>query len=232
VAEGAYTNLGRVLIETAVMARQPKGTVLEAFHDPSGWEHLVTPLAAGRGVILVGGHLGNWELGAAYMAARGIPVAAVVRRMRNPLFEKYLTQAREYLGSRILPDRDAVRAIPRLVASAHVIPMLADQGVKGLASTFVPFFGRLARTPKGPAVLALRLDAACVLFASVREPDGKYRLHFEPVPRVSTGDRERDVDAIVAAYTSQLEQWVRRYPEQYMWQHRRWRRRPDGGLDE
>jgi KDO2-lipid IV(A) lauroyltransferase len=110
--------------------------------------------------------------------------------------------------------------------------MLADQGVKGLSSTYVPFFGRLARTPKGPAVFALRLDAPCVLFATVRQPDRKYKLTFEPVPVVDTGNRNGDVDAVVAAYTSQVETWVRRHPEQYLWQHRRWRRRPDGSFDD
>jgi KDO2-lipid IV(A) lauroyltransferase len=101
-----------------------------------------------------------------------------------------------------------------------------------LSSIFVPFFGRLARTPQGPAVFALRLGVPCVLALVTREPDGLYTLRFEPVPVVDTGDRERDVEAIVAAYTSQLEAWVRKYPGQYLWQHRRWRRRPDGTMDD
>jgi KDO2-lipid IV(A) lauroyltransferase len=128
-------------------------------------------------------------------------------------------------------DRDAVHHIPRAIAAGRVVPMLADQGVKGLASVFVPFFGKLARTPKGPAVLARRLRAPCVFLAIIRQPDLRYQITFEAIPTVDTGDRERDVEAIVTAYTSRLESWITRHPEQYLWQHRRWRRRPDGTFE-
>ena len=231
IALRAYEHLGRVAVETAIVSKLGGGAVLELFHPAAGWEHVEGPVAEGRGVILVSGHLGNWELAAAYLVARGVHTDVVVRRLTNPLVDRYVTRSRRRLGWTIIPDRDAVRRIPRSIQEGHVVPMLADQGVKGLASTFVPFFGRDARTPKGPAVLALRLGAPCVLTAVIREPDGRYRMHFEPVPVVSTGHRERDVDTIVAAYTRQLEAWVRRYPEQYLWQHRRWRRRPDGSFE-
>ena len=99
------------------------------------------------------------------------------------------------------------------------VAFLADQGVLGLASTFVPFFGRPAKTPRGPAVFALRLDVPVVFGVALRQPSGKYRLVFEPVKVENTGDRDRDVDAIVAGYTATLERWVRRYPEQYFWHH-------------
>jgi KDO2-lipid IV(A) lauroyltransferase len=228
VARGAYANLGRLAVESARASNLPRATVLGLFHPPDGWEHLEHAAAEGKGVILVAGHLGNWELGLSYIAARGFKVSAVARQMGNPLFDAYVTRARARLGLTVIPDREAVRRIPRVLSEGHVVPMLADQGVKGLASIFVPFFGRAARTPKGPAVLALRLEAACVFMAVPLEADGKYRLHLEPVRITNTGDRNRDVAAIVTGYTAQLERWVRLYPEQYLWQHRRWKRRPDG----
>src|SRR5690606_18508954 len=98
--------------------------------------------------------------------------------------------------------------------------------VRGLASTFVPFFGRMAKTPRGPAVFALRLGTPVIFGAALRRPDGRFSIGFEPVPIEPTGDREADVDRIVAAYTSTLERWVRKYPEQYFWHHRRWKRQP------
>ena len=108
-----------------------------------------------------------------------------------------------------------------------MVALVADQGLKGMASTFVPFFGRLAKTPRGPGVFALRLGVPLMVGTAVRMPSGKYRALVEPVEVVETGDRERDVDAVVAQYTAVLEQWVRQYPEQYFWHHRRWRRRPE-----
>jgi KDO2-lipid IV(A) lauroyltransferase len=127
----------------------------------------------------------------------------------------------------VIFDHDAVKRIPRAVREGKAVGLLADQGVKGLAASYVPFFGRLARTPKGPAVFALRFGIPCVLAVVVRETDGRYRMLFEPVPVTDTGDREGDTDRIVAAYTAQLERIVRQYPGQYLWHHRRWRRQPD-----
>ena len=125
-------------------------------------------------------------------------------------------------------DDQAVRETPRTLREGYLLAFLADQGVLGLASTFVPFFGRLAKTPRGPAVFALRLDAPLVFGASIRQADGRYRFAFERVEVTRSEDRERDIDAIVARYTAALERWVRVAPEQYLWQHRRWRRQPPG----
>jgi KDO2-lipid IV(A) lauroyltransferase len=108
------------------------------------------------------------------------------------------------------------------------VAMLVDQGAAGLASSWVPFFGRYAKTPRGPAVFALRLGAPVVFATALRQPSGKYVMHYERVPVSPTGDREADVDRIVADYTATLERWIRRAPEQYFWHHRRWKHQRPG----
>jgi KDO2-lipid IV(A) lauroyltransferase len=148
--------------------------------------------------------------------------------MANPLFDQWLTRTRARNGMDVIYDGDAVRRAPRLLRDGGVVAFLCDQDGLGLASTFVPFFGRPAKTPRGPAVFALRLNVPVFFAASVRLPDGRYVLHFEAVPVIDTGNREADVDAVVLAYTQRLEAIVRQYPEQYFWQHRRWRRQPEG----
>jgi KDO2-lipid IV(A) lauroyltransferase len=179
-------------------------------------------------LIVVTGHLGNWELGGAYVAARGVPIDAVARHMANPLFDRYLTRTRERIGMSIIHDEEAVKRVPRSLRSGRVVAFLVDQGAVGLASTWVPFFGRLAKTPRGPAVFALRLGAPIVFGAVVRRPSGRYMLTFEAIDPVETGDREVDVDRIVAEYTLTLERHVRRTPEQYFWHHRRWKHQRPG----
>ena len=226
IARGAYEHLGRASIEAAMLARLGPDTVLDLFEGADSWDVVEGALAKGKGLILVTGHLGNWELAGAYLAARGIPLDAIARRMSNPLFDRYLTETRSRIGMVVVHDAEAVRRTPRSLRENRAVAFLADQGVLGLASTFVPFFGRPAKTPRGPAVFALRLQVPIVFGAAVRQPSGKYRLAFEPVLVEDTGDRDRDVDAIVARYTATLERWVRRYPEQYFWHHRRWRRQP------
>lgn len=225
-ARAAYRHLGRVTTEAAIVPALGAERVLELFEEPSGWEHVEAARAAGRGMLLVSGHIGNWELGGAYIAARGIGIDVVVRRMGNPLFDSYVTSTRTRLGMQVVPDADAVRRIPRAMREGRAVALLVDQGVKGLASSYVPFFGRPAKTPRGPAVFALRLGVPTIFAAVIRQRSGRYRFFFEPVEVRRTGDRERDTDAIVAGYTAQLERFVRAAPEQYFWHHRRWKRQP------
>jgi KDO2-lipid IV(A) lauroyltransferase len=121
-----------------------------------------------------------------------------------------------------------VRRVPRSLREGRTVAFLVDQGSIGLASTWVPFFGRLAKTPRGPAVFALRLNAPVVLGVAIRQPNGRYRLVFEAIDVDPSHDRETEVDRIVTAYTAALEKWVRLAPEQYLWQHRRWKHQQPG----
>lgn len=226
IARAAYEHLGRSAIEIAVMPSLGANGVLEIFEDTPEWFLVEEALAEEKGIIFVGGHLGNWELGGAYIAARGVGLDVIVRRMSNGLFDAYLNETRSQIGMTIVHDADAVRRTPRSLRENRGVAFIADQGVRGLASTFVPFFGRPAKTPRGPAVFALRLGVPVIFGAALRQPNGKYRLHLERVRVEPTGDRDADVDEIVRSYTAVLERWVRVAPEQYFWHHRRWRRQP------
>ena len=128
----------------------------------------------------------------------------------------------------VMRDSEAVRRTARAIRERGFVAFLSDQGVLGLASSFVPFFGRPAKTPRGFAVFALRLNVDVCFIDAVRLPSGKFRVIIEPIVAERTGDRERDVDAMVMRYSEILEKWVRAYPGQYFWQHRRWRRQPEG----
>lgn len=228
LAKQSYENLGRTSLEAALMARRSPQDLLDLFEQVDGFEHLDAALRAGRGALLVTGHLGNWELGGSYIAARGVPVDAIARHMSNRVFERYLTRVRERFGVTVVFDEQAVRHTPRSIRANRVVGFLSDQGVLGLASSFVPFFNRLAKTPRGPAVFALRLEVPVVFVACARLPSGRYRLVLESIEVPRSGDRDADTTALAAAYTARLEYWVRQYPGQYFWQHRRWKYQPDG----
>lgn len=226
LAAAAYAHLGRVVVEAALLPLRGRGHVLELFEEPENWAAVERAHAAGTGVLFVTGHLGNWELAGAYVAARGVPVDAIARHMANPLFDDYLTRTRERIGMRVIHDERAVSQVPRSIRAGRAVAMLTDQETVGLASTWVPFFGRPAKTPRGPAVFALRLGAPLIFGCALREPSGKYRLTFEEIPIERTADLEADVDRIVARYTATLERYVRRAPEQYFWHHRHWKYPP------
>jgi KDO2-lipid IV(A) lauroyltransferase len=222
----AYGHLGEVLIETALLPGMGRQGILDLFEGAEGFEAIEAARDAGKGIILITGHFGNWELAGAYVAARGVPIEVIVRHMSNPLFEGYVTRTREGAGMIVVFDDEAVRRTPRAFRAGHAVAFVADQGVLGLASTFVPFFGRPAKTPRGPAVFAMRSRLPTFFVAAVRERGGKFRCVVTPVEIPDTGDREADVDTVVTRYTNILEGWVRRYPGQYFWHHRRWKRQP------
>lgn len=228
IARASYANLGRTTTETALLPLYDRERIIELFEAVEGWSIVEERLARDRGLIVVTGHLGNWELGGAYLAARGLPMQAVARYMANPLFDRYLTRTRERIGLTIVHDDEAVRRVPRALRAGHAIAFLIDQGAVGLASTWVPFFGRLAKTPRGPAVFALRLGTPIVFGVALRQPSGRFRLTFEPIDSTPTGNLETDIGRIVTDYTAALERWVRRAPEQYFWHHRRWKHQRPG----
>lgn len=226
LARQSYEHLGRTFIETALLESLGKDGLQQLVETVEGWEEIEEVMSKGKGAVMVTGHLGNWELAGAYVAARGVPLDAIARGMANPLFDAFLNHTREEMGMTIVHDSEAVRRTPRSLRAGRAVAFVADQGVLGLASTFVPFFGRPAKTPRGAAVFALRFDVPVIFVVALRQPNGRYRIVVERIEAPQTGDRDRDVDAIVARFTQHLEKWVRAVPAQYFWQHRRWRRQP------
>lgn len=228
IARASYRHLGRNAVEAALISsRGPKG-VLELVEKTDGWEHIEAATANGSSAIGVAAHHGNWEILGGFLAAKGLAPEVIVRGMDNRLFEDYLNANRAKLGIDVVHDAGAVKHMMQSLRDGRFVCLLADQGVLGLASSFVPFFGRPAKTPRGFAVFALRFGVSAVFMDLLRLPNGKFRAVFEPIEITPTGDREADIDAMVARYSEILEKWVRQYPEQYFWQHRRWKRQPEG----
>jgi KDO2-lipid IV(A) lauroyltransferase len=227
-ARASYENLGRTTIEGAIIDRFDAAEVRSLFEEPPHWHLVEDALSKGRGCVMLAGHLGSWEIAGAYLRARGVRIAAVARQMENPLFDAWITRARQRTGIEIIPDAEAVRRVPRILRRNGSVVFLFDQGAAGMASTWVKFFGRWAKTPRGPAVFALRFGAPALFGGPLRRPDGRFDLPIEEIPVQDTGDLDADVDRIVASYSAALERLVRRAPEQYFWQHRRWKHQRPG----
>ncbi len=226
IAGASFAHLGRTAIETALLPGIGRQGLLDLVTRVDGWEHVEHATAAGRGIVIMAGHHGNWELLAGYIAARGVQVDVIVRGMANPLFDSYINEIRRSLGLTVVHDSEAVKRTPRALREGKAVGFVADQGVLGLASTYVNFFGRPAKTPRGAAVFALRFNAPVLFVDALRQPNGSYQVIIEPVEVAVTGNREADVDAIITRFTELLEKWVRLFPTQYFWQHRRWKRQP------
>ena len=226
LARRSYDHLGRMGIELTLLRSLGRERIGELFEDDNDFALIEEATRGGRGCVLFTGHVGSWELTGAYVAWRGLDMDVVVRRMANPLFDGYLNRTRSRLGMRVVYDSDAVRTIPRAIRDGRVVGLVADQGVLGLASTHVPFFGRPAKTPRGPAVFAIRFNVPIIFCAALLQPSGRYRFTAEVIPVADSGRRDADIDETVRRFTHTLERTVRRYPEQYFWHHRRWKRQP------
>lgn len=193
----------------------------------SGLEELRDAAEHAGGALLLTAHLGNWEVGGAALAARGLPVDAVVKGMANRRFEHALFATRERLGVRVVEMSEAPREVLRSLRSGRVVAILGDQNAHR-NGVFVPFFGRAAATARGSATFALRTGVPAFLGFAVREPGWgqRYRITVERLAFEPTGNLEHDITAFTAAYASAVEAAVRRNPEQYFWQHKRWKTRP------
>jgi len=226
VARAAFRHLGR---EAVAMMRLPTlgAAGIRERTLPAEWEQFEAALERGRGVILATGHFGNWEIAAAAVAARGVPMAAVVRRQGNGLFDARLDALRRSLGVETISQRDAPRLVPRWLRKGGAVGLVADQDARG-SGVFVPFFGRPASTHRGPALFALRLGAPLFACSAVRLPgeEPRYHLSSVPVEVERTEALDADVERLTAAFTARLEAAVRAHPEQYFWFHRRWKSAP------
>jgi KDO2-lipid IV(A) lauroyltransferase len=225
-ARASYVHLGREAVAMFRMAGLDAEAVV-ARTTVAGLEGFRSALEEGRGVVLVTGHLGNWEIGGAALTARGIPVDAVAKGMANRRFDDDLVATRERLGMRVVGMQEAPRRILRALRDGRVAALVADQNFHR-GGIFVPFFGRLAATAKGPALFALRSGAPLFLGVALREPGWpqRYRIELRRIDVTPTGELDRDVHALTEAHTDALEREVRAHPEQYFWQHKRWKTRP------
>jgi Kdo2-lipid IVA lauroyltransferase/acyltransferase len=224
VARASFEHLGRETVALLRMSELSTDTLI-ARTTVDNLEAGDAAVRAGGGVVIVAGHLGNWELGAAMVAVRGYPIDAVVQRQRNPLFDAWIVAARHRLGVRVIERRDAPRQALRSLRNGRVVAFVADQNA-GRHGVFVPFFGRLASTHRGPALMALRTGAPVMLAVPLRVGENRYRMTLEPIDVDRGGDPDEAVVRLTAAFTARLEAAIRRAPEQYLWQHRRWKTRP------
>ncbi len=217
-----YRELGRVAADYARLPSLVNAPREQLFARWSGEEHAHTARARGKGVIFLTGHFGNFEL---YGAAMGkvMPMSVMVKPLSNPGADAWLRGVRHACGVEPLPTGAGVRAVVRLLRAGGNVAMLGDQDARR-DGVFVPFFGRPASTPVGPAWLSLATGAPIVFGTCVREPDGRYAAELLPplLPDGEPGDAAA-IRELTARHTHMLEQAVRQRPESWFWLHKRWK---------
>lgn len=196
----------------------------EIWTDVEGWDIVHRLKKEGRPILILTGHCGNWELLAAILNCRRLQMSVVGRRLEEDGLQKLLLGLRQRFGTETIErgEAGAARRLLGVLRDGGALGILIDQDIRG-DGVWVPFFDRLAHTPVGGAKIALRQNAAVVPAFIRRKPDGRHVATFlDPL------DLPDDPEAATAAMTEVIEQQVRAVPEQWVWMHRRWRRRPPG----
>jgi Kdo2-lipid IVA lauroyltransferase/acyltransferase len=229
ILRAEFTSLGRQLAELCQFPRYTPENVddVVVYEQLENYERAY---ARGKGVLFLTAHFGGWELSAFAHSLHGHRVNIVMRPMDNPYLDGMLQSYRTMHGNKVVPKDDFVRGLLAAMKAGETVGILMDTNMTPPQGVFVDFFGIPACTASGLARIALRTDAAVVPgFTIWDESLRKYRLCFDPaLELVRTGDLEADIVKNTQNFTKVIEEYVRKYPEQWLWVHRRWKTRPPG----
>lgn len=226
---GVYRHLGWQLVEFCQMPRYTRENTRNHIRT-EGLEHFQAAEALGHGVLVLTGHLGAWELSSFYHSLMGHPMGMVIRRLDNRRLDEFVNSIRCMHGNQVLHKDDFARGLLHAMHEGGTVGILMDTNMTPPQGEFVKFFGITACTASGLARVALKTGAAVLPGFMLWEPkEKKYVLHFGPqLHFVRNGDAETDVLAATQQCNDVLESWIRRYPDQWLWIHRRWKTRPPG----
>jgi len=224
-----YRTLGWQIAEFCQMRRYTAEQA-SRFIRYDGLEHYLAARAKGKGVLVLTAHLGAWELSSFYHSLMGYPMSMVIRRLDNARVDAFVNGIRSLHGNSVLHKDDFARGLLKAMHRGETVGILMDTNMTPPQGVFVPFFGVQACTASGLARVAMHSGAAVLPgFLAWHADEKKYVLHFgEELQLVKTGEPEGDIVANTALFTATLERYIRQYPEQWLWVHRRWKTRPEG----
>ena len=229
ILRGVFTSLGRQLGDFCRLPRYRQENISQlAIYD--GFENFERAHARGKGILFLTAHFGGWEISSFMHALYGHPLHILVRPLDNPYLDRLVNSYRTLSGNRTIPKQDFARSMLAALHAGETVGILMDQNMTPEQGVFVDFFGIPACTSTLMARMALRTDAAVVPGFCLWDPAlRRYRVRFEPaMETIRTGNEEADIVSNTAAYARMIEDYARRYPEQWLWVHRRWKTRPPG----
>jgi KDO2-lipid IV(A) lauroyltransferase len=227
IAKDCFIYMVKSAVELMFLMDKP--LVLKERVEIAGRENLDKALAAGRGVILISAHFGNFPLLLGKLAQDGYKAGGIMRPMRDARVEKIFLEKREKFGVKTIysqPRNECVNNTIAALRNNELVFIPVDQNF-GTGGVFVNFFGRKAATATGPVILAQRTKAALVPCFIIRQPGDRHKVIFEPALELREGKDPRDTILInIQALTDIIESYIRKYPAEWGWIHRRWKSKP------
>ena len=226
IARRVFENLGKNAFE---LVRFPKinETNIGCLVKLENADRLRRAFEKQRGVLIITAHIGNWELMAATLRLNNFPGVTVGRRIYFDKYDKYLNYLRKTHDVNVIYRDESPRKILKVLKDNRIVGIVADQDVDSVDGVFVNFFGAPAYTPSGPAILAKASGAPLIPVFIIRN-NGTHTLFIEdPIELADTGDKEKDLVENTQRWSNVVESFIRRYPEQWVWMHRRWKTKKD-----
>lgn len=217
-----YEQFGLGVIEMLMLPRLLKRHAVARYVKLIKYDIFDRCAAAGRGVIVVIAHMGNWEIGGVATTLAGYPIQSLAKPIRNPWIEHYLQKFRTQTGQKIIPRDRALGEMIRVLQRGGMLVVQVDQDARQ-SGVYVNFFGRPASTHRAPATLSLKYDAPVVMVNTYREGLLNYAVCSEPIYPETFRESADPVKALTQAYSERLEGFIREHPEQWLWMHDRWK---------
>jgi len=228
IFKNCFVNLGKGMIELIYFMAHPKMIKENVFFE--GKEYLDQALSQGKGVVIVSAHFGNFPLMLLRLAQEGYPIHAIIRRTRDEKIEEYFKQQRTSLGLHTIyshPRLECVAQSIKTLRNNELVFIPLDQNFGSGAGVFVDFFGEKAATATGPVVFALRTGSPIIPMFIVRDSKDIHKIIIEPAMSIEKQlDEKQTIEYNVARITQVIERYIRRYPQEWGWMHRRWKSRP------
>ncbi|OGW82873.1 MAG: hypothetical protein A2987_02100 [Omnitrophica bacterium RIFCSPLOWO2_01_FULL_45_10] len=226
IAKAAFQNLAKNGVELINFPKINKAN-LDRFVKIRNIDIIDNALKEGKGAIVLTGHIGNWELLGLALRLKGYHGAAIGRRIYFDKYDKYLNRLRRVHDVNVIYRDESPKKVLKVLKSNGIIGILADQDMDSIDGIFVNFFGHPAYTPVGPVALTKASGARLIPAFIIRENGGHALMFEKPIELADSGDKGKDLIANTQKWSDVVESSVRRYPEQWVWMHRRWKTKPD-----
>lgn len=220
-----FKDMGKLLFEVCWSWSLNKTKLFRHFRI-EGFANMDNAYKKGKGVILLTGHVGNWELMSVIGAKIYYPINVIYRPLDFKPLDEFLKKIRSRFGAKLIGRRKAIRKILKSLNNGEVVSILLDQNVDWYEGVFVDFFGQRACTNTAMARLALKTEAPVVPVFLIRDKNGFTAKFFPEIPLAKTGDKIKDIEINTEKYNKALERIIRQHPEQWFWVHRRWKTKP------
>ena len=228
IARNLFGNLAKNGFELIQFPKINKKNI-DSFVTLRNKEVLEEAYKKGRGVIILTAHFGSWELMAATLRLKGYPGVTVGRRIYFDKYDKWLNDLRKIHDVHVVYRDESPRKILKILKDNWIVGIVADQDVDAVDGVFVDFFGKKAYTPVGPVLIA-KISGAVIVPTFIIREGAHHTLAFEqPVELIDTGDKEKDAAVNTQRWSNIVESYIRRYPDQWVWIHKRWKTREDQG---